>query len=156
MLQLADLDKEDFFESFKHWYEEFGGKNPEYYTKDRCLYWVLQNIGMLGEEPDIYTLFDTIETIYIWYTHVADVDCGTYEDFAEVSWLFMETYSFDIFSSHDTWPLVSRILKYAETVYTFPDAGREGPIPTFGYLEILAGTCIAWFFELTEKKYDND
>lgn len=150
------MKKQEFLESFERWYEKCGGKNPEYYTPDVCLYWLLQNIGMLGEEAHIYTLFDAIETIYIWYTHVVDGDCGTCEEFAEVSWRFMETYSFDIFSSHDTCPLISRILNYVETVYTFPDVGREGLIPASGYLELLAGTCIAWFFELMEKPHVDD
>lgn len=150
------MKKQEFLENFERWYEEHGGKNPEYYTPDVCLYWLLQNIGMLGEEPHIYILFDAIETIYIWYTHVVDGDCGTCEDFAEMSWRFMETHSFDIFSSHDTCPLISRILNYVETVYTFPDGGRAEPIPTSGYLELLAGTCIAWFFELMEKSHVDD
>ena len=147
------MNKHDFLESFKDWYEEFGGKNPEYYTQDRCFYWFLQDIGMLGEESHIYTLFDAIETIYIWYTHVVDGECGTCEDFAEVQWLFMET---DCFSSHDSWSLISRILKYAETAYSITN---KMPLTASNYLELLAGTCTAWFFELTEEKendHDND
>lgn len=157
MLQLADLDKEDFLESFKHWYEEFGGKNPEYYTKDRCLYWVLQDIGMLGEEPDIGTLFDLIEMLHIWYFHVVARNSEehlTCEEFAEVTWLFMETYSFDTFNSQDIWPLISRILQYIETAYSITEAGKWAPLTAPNYLELLAGTCAAWFFQLTENEED--
>lgn len=153
------MKKQEFLESFERWYEEYGGKNPEYYTPDVCLYWLLQNIGMLGEEAHIYTLFDAIETIYIWYTHVVDGDCGTCEDFAEASWLFMETYSFDCFSSHDSWSLISRILKYAEIAYSIIKEGNKTPLTASNYLELLAGTCTAWFFELAEEKkndHDND
>lgn len=151
------MKKEDFLSGFNKWYEASGGKNTEYYNKDRCLYWVLQDIGMLGEEPDIDTLFDLIETLHIWYFHVVARNSEehlTCEEFAEVTWSFMETCSIYVFDTQDIRTLISRIIQYVDNVYMITQSGEWPPLPVSSYLKLLGGTCVAWFFQLTENEED--